>query len=233
MNKENLPTSQSEGILLKGSSVLKSIASCRQAVHLIDVGGGDGLRALNIAENLIRQGTPVRYTCIDGSPSMLEMNRNNFFSTGISWSERCIRFEEFRDTDLDRRPSEVQLVLFLGNNYGNFSVEDVAEILSHPDLTSNDLVIIGTDTYRSSIDGDFVMNEFEKYSDDRMRMAVLSKLGLRRDELLDLYQYDRTRCQIEVYSLIKSTPANVAAGLNIEKGDILGQRRAATTDRNP
>lgn len=210
----------SEGLLLENSFILNNIKSRDQRVHLVDVGGGDGLRALNIVGNLLIQGTSVRYTCIDGSPNMIEMNRNNFLQTGITWAGKCIRFENFRGTKLDRSPNELQVVLFLGNNYGNFSVDDVADLLSHPNLNSDDLVIIGTDTPRSSIDGDFIINEFEKYSDDRMRMAVLKKLGLRRDELLDLYQYNSSKYQIEVYSLVKSSPSDIAFELNVEKGDI-------------
>ena len=82
-------------------------------------------------------------------------------------------------------------------------------------------MIIGTDIPADSDDGAFVLEEFLKYSDDRMRMNVLRELGLERQDIVDFIQYNDDRHQIEVYSVVKHDVRSKSLGFDFSQSDII------------
>lgn len=192
-----------EAKLLESNDFADRLQNGDHLIHIVDIGGGDGVRAKNIATYLLNSGRGVSYTCYDGSEVMLEKNQKTFEDVNILWHGLSGSFEDFNTNSDILNSNEQNIFLFLGNNYGNYTPLDIFEMFSHRYRGRNDLLIIGTDTPNDDCDGAFMLSEFMKYSDDRMRMGVFHQLGLQRTDLLDLFQYNKDRHQIEVYSIVK------------------------------
>ena len=75
-----------EAKLLENSEFANQIGQYGKPVHLIDIGGGDGLRAKCIAQYLQQSGLRVSYTCYDGSDVMMQKNRETFQPLGMNWN---------------------------------------------------------------------------------------------------------------------------------------------------
>lgn len=202
------------------SDNLNSIVDTQRfsSVHLIDIGGGDGVRGLRIAQSLRAQDLAVRYTNYDGSTIMLDKSKTLFEKNEISWNGVRGRFEDFKLNPIEETENELKLFLFLGNNYGNYASEDVISMFKHEQMRSEDALVIGIDTPCQETLDEFYLREIEKYHDDKMRMGLFSQLGFKRENLIDIIQVNREREQVEVYSLVSKKSS--LSELKIEGNDL-------------
>ena len=191
-----------------------------QVLHFVDVGAGDGGRGRAITDAAKERGFSVRYTCYDGSSLMIGRNESTFSDCHVRWSAVKGRFEDFRNASILLKEDEINILLFLGNNYGNYDPEDIAEMLLHKQMRPRDLLLIGTDIPNDDHDGMFVLREFLKYSNDRMRMGVFRQLGLDREALRDFVQYNPDRHQVEVYCVVAQVPVHLSPTLDVRIGDV-------------
>jgi hypothetical protein len=190
-------------------------------ISIIDVGGGDGIRGLAVADAFALLGKTVNYTCYDGSAVMLDRSAKLFKSHSYKWRGIQGRFEDFKNTDLNEADDRhAKIIMFLGNNYGNYSPDDIAEILTHKDFYAHDAIIIGTDVPQDENDGVFYIKEMTKYSDDAMRMGVFSQLGFERKNLCDFMQFDAKNHQVEVFSVVLHDVAVPDSDLSFSAGNV-------------
>ncbi len=207
-----------ESLLLRDFISSKNKHLRNKHLHIIDVGGGDGVRGYHIAKMLQSFSIKIQYYCIDGSKTMIDKSCALFKSHNIPWIGYRSRFEDFANIKIKRAKDDIFLILFL-DNYLNYTPQDVKNILSHSTLTVNDIIIVGTKTPDTTVDSAFLIQEFIKYSDDKMRMGVFKELGFKRNDLLDFMVFNEKNSQIEIYTAIKST-SNMVTGLLLECGDI-------------
>lgn len=211
-----------EAKLLQESAFYDRISSDVRQVNLIDIGGGDGIRAKEVAKTLLDRGFSVNYICYDGSDVMIAKNKVTFIDVSTSWQGILGRFEDFTAAhDVLDRASDLNIFLFLGNNYGNYAPSDIHEMFTHTRAKRcRDILVIGTDAPHDASDGSFVLNEFLKYSDDQMRMGVFSEIGFNRRQISDLIQYNPNRHQVEIYVTVTSPLRDGLGGLSFERGDV-------------
>ncbi|MDK9784589.1 L-histidine N(alpha)-methyltransferase [Vibrio sp. B172a] len=125
---------------------------------------------------------------------------------------------DFKLNPIEETENELKLFLFLGNNYGNCASEDVVSMFKHEQMRSEDALVIGIDTPCQETLDEFYLREIEKYHDDKMRMGLFSKLGFKRENLIDIIQVNREREQVEVYSLVSKKSS--LSELKIEDNDL-------------
>ncbi len=192
-------------------------------VTIIDLGGGSGRKGGQIAMTLLGRGHKVTYVCIDGSERMLEANREHLARLEVPCRSEQLCFEDFPGVDLTaykRQSAVTNIVLFLGNTYGNYAPEDACTILDNPTLKPTDLLVVGTGTLPQGGGGAILQQELITYSNPAMRFALLEAIGFSRRQLSSHVAYNPQRRQIEMYVFIQEVSNPTLRQLGIVSGDI-------------
>ncbi|MBN3519066.1 L-histidine N(alpha)-methyltransferase [Algoriphagus lutimaris] len=128
--------------------ILRPILNLGQYFNLVELGAGDGLKTKIFLQYLIKEKADFEYFPIDFSATVLEelklTLKTEFPGLTVSTIKDTYRGSLIkRDWD-NGRPN---LILFLGSNLGNFSLEEAYDILNHLRIGANhqDFVLLGLD----------------------------------------------------------------------------------------
>jgi L-histidine Nalpha-methyltransferase len=113
-------------------TIIKSFSSEKEAIELIELGAGDGIKTKLLIKELFRRNIKFRYIPIDISEEVLFGLASNFKN-------------EFEALEIDARPGDYfdmmeelgkisdtpKVILFLGSNIGNYSHEESVRFFKH------------------------------------------------------------------------------------------------------
>jgi len=119
--------------------------------EIIELGAGDGTKTVKLLKALTLQDFSIIYRPLDISPDVLEQNRQNIKNEVPSLqidSECGNYFEEYPKL---KPLADHKLVLFLGSNIGNFTLEKAQEFIQFisKGFSSNDKLLISFDMVKS------------------------------------------------------------------------------------
>lgn len=116
--------------------------------NIVEFGAGDGSKTMHLLEAGIQAAASFRYTPIDISPDILTELARNIEVRFPSLAVNTLAMDYFQalhtlETETDYR----KVVLFLGSNIGNFTLEDAQDFLQHirDELQVGDALLLGVD----------------------------------------------------------------------------------------
>lgn len=128
--------------------ILKPILNLGQSFNLIELGAGDGLKTKILLRHLLNKKADFEYFPIDFSGSVLDELKGSvsseFPKLKVTYIEDTYRGSLLKRSWANGKPS---LILFLGSNLGNFSLDEAFDILDHLRIGAShgDFVLIGID----------------------------------------------------------------------------------------
>ena len=193
-----------------------------KAVNIIDLGCGDGKKAVLFIQNLTKKGIKVRYCPIDISNYMvekaLEQVRKLNMSEVIECQWNISDFENLENITSLLRKEKVgcNIFLLLGNTLGNFEINELMyEIRSS--MREGDVLVIGNglDTRKP----DAILKAYNNDLLDNLLIRTLTQIGLKRDELEYSARFRNSR--VEMYYTMKKDKKIefLDKHVNLNKGD--------------
>jgi len=115
--------------------------------NLVELGAGDGTKTKILLEHFIEKGSNFYYSPIDISGNVLEHLKTDLSVLWPDLEVNSVAAEYFRGLAQLSESSDRKVVLFLGGNIGNMSLEEAENFLisMHQNLNKGDLVLIGFD----------------------------------------------------------------------------------------
>jgi dimethylhistidine N-methyltransferase len=130
------------------TDILKPILNLGQSFNLVELGAGDGLKTKILLHHLRKLNADFEYFPIDFSSSVLDELKESIALEIPELKVTCIE-GTYRGSLVKRfwENGKPSLILFLGSNLGNFSLEEAFDILDHLRIgaTHGDFVLIGID----------------------------------------------------------------------------------------
>lgn len=128
--------------------ILEPILSLGQSFNLVELGAGDGTKTKILIQYLIQEKADFEYFPIDYSKTVLDQLKGSLATEFPELSVTCI--EDTYQSSLIKRSwknGKPSLILFLGSNIGNFSLEEAYDISDHlkKGTVAGDQVLIGVD----------------------------------------------------------------------------------------
>lgn len=118
-----------------------------QALDVIELGAGDGVKTVTLLKELKRAGKEINYVPLDISPDVLETNKENLLRELPQLSIEPIAGDYFKTMANLKSRTRPKLVLFLGSNIGNFKGQSGVDFLklvkSH--MAEGDHLLLGAD----------------------------------------------------------------------------------------
>lgn len=128
--------------------ILTPVLNLGQSFNLVELGAGDGLKTKILLRHLRSQNADFEYFPIDFSGSVLEELKESIAleipELKVTSIEDTYRGSMLKRSWANNKPS---LIIFLGSNLGNFSLEEAYDILDHLRIGAShgDFVLIGID----------------------------------------------------------------------------------------
>lgn len=132
--------------------ILQKFLGADQRFKLIELGAGDGTKTKVLLDHFLKAGADFTYAPIDISQNVLDQ-----LGADLEESMPELHFEPIQGdyfhalADLNKDHDMKEVVLFLGSNIGNFSIEGAHQFLSQlgDNLSSGDLLLIGFDLMKN------------------------------------------------------------------------------------
>jgi dimethylhistidine N-methyltransferase len=132
-------TNQSEDIL---ANVMHS------QLHFLEMGAGDGSKIIVLLKEAARKFRRVKYSPIDISPEILEVNQKKMNATLPQVEVEAVRGDYFEAlSKLDNTLNMPKFLLFMGSNIGNIRKEDAPGFIKRLSdyLNKGDFLLLGVD----------------------------------------------------------------------------------------
>ncbi len=116
-------------------------------INVIELGAGDGFKTKLLLEAMVKQGIPLDFIPIDISKQAISDLEENMHQAIPELSIKSIIGDYFQVLPSILTRNNLNLILFLGSNIGNFEVEAAYEMLAHlgRDMQTKDYCLIGFD----------------------------------------------------------------------------------------
>lgn len=132
--------------------ILKQFLGKDNAFKLIELGAGDGTKTKVLLDYFVKAGADFAYAPIDISQNVLDQ-----LSADLGQSMPALQLEPIQGdyfdalADLNKDHNAKEVVLFLGSNIGNFSIEGAQGFLNRlgENLSSGDMLLIGFDLMKN------------------------------------------------------------------------------------
>lgn len=146
MDEYYLTNAEYEIFSLQKESILKAVLATGKPFQIIEFGAGDGLKTKLLIEYLMEINADFEYLPIDISEHVLEKLQADLQT---KWPKLKCKPQATTYFDaLERLSSEkIKLVLFLGSNIGNFSINEAQSFISNvnDNLNPGDFFLLGAD----------------------------------------------------------------------------------------
>ena len=190
-------------------------------VTIMDIGCGDGKKAIVPIEYLKKKGKKITYCPIDISGFMVEKAKENISKLDIDqlidFKWNISDFENLENvTPLLRRKDNGILMLFLGSTLGNFEMHEVLYEIRES-MSFEDSLLIGVSIGDSS-EEDYAKAYKTEYADYFLG-KVLKQIGFKDDEMEfdSRYKHRRVEC---FYKITKDKEITFQdRKINFHKGD--------------
>lgn len=201
-------------------SIIKDL-NVTKGVNVIDVGCGNGRKALPVISTLIKH-TPVRYCPVDVSGYMIS---EAIRTVGKAKNADIVQFKwnvaDFEHLDtiapllLDDEFSH-NLFLVFGNTIGNFEFHEVMYEIAEA-LRSNDYLLLGVPLRSPS--KPISVERYQTRIQDDFLSLVLTQVGFRREDLQFKVEFNNSRFEGYYTILCDTTLAFGEQKLSFKKGD--------------
>ncbi len=125
-----LPAYEMEIIKNKSKLLAEHISKGINKLHIIELGAGDGSKTKYFIKGLRSYFTTLNYTALDISPNILVENKIQIEHFVSNVEIESIAGNYFNTFPLLKSDDTPKLVLFLGANIGNFSLENAIDFFS-------------------------------------------------------------------------------------------------------
>ncbi len=201
--------------------IMKKISS-KENVTLVDVGCGDGKKAI-VPINILKENHKINYCPIDISAYMVNMAIENISKLDgvaevVNFQWNVSDFENLENvTELLRKGNQELLILFLGSTLGNFETHDLLYALQNS-MEFGDSLLIGV-SLENSKNGEELAKGYINPEADNFMGHVLVELGFSRNEIQfgARYKHRRVECFYEIKN--SKTIQFQDKELNFNKGD--------------
>lgn len=132
----------------KTAELAKLITSENESFDLIELGAGDAMKSTFLLKYLVEKGTDFTYMPIDISGNILSILNEKLSNELPSLKIKTLKGEYFHMLQKAASlSSRRKVILFLGSNIGNMSLEEAESFCRHlnQNLTSEDVILIGFD----------------------------------------------------------------------------------------
>jgi len=186
-------------LLKKHMPEISEKLSKEDKIIMMDIGCGDGKKAIVPIEFLREKGKKVVYCPIDISGHMVEMAKRNISKLDIDelveFKWNISDFENLENvTPLLRRNKDGIFMLFLGSTLGNFEIHEVLYEIRES-MGPRDCLLIGVSLASQKEKEDYAKAYKTEYA-DLFLGKVLEQLGFNRDEMEygSRYKNHRVEC---------------------------------------
>lgn len=135
------------------TAILKGFLGNESSFRLVELGAGDGTKTKVLINHFLKSEVDFTYMPIDISQNVLDLLKNDLAETLPTLTVVPVQGDYFNalgELNLDNDNTR-EVVLFLGSNIGNFSLEGGQEFLTKlgNNLSSGDLLLIGFDLMKN------------------------------------------------------------------------------------
>ncbi len=203
----------------------------RKPTNLIDLGCGDGAKAVLCIEDFMRE-TPVRYCPIDISAYMVQEATHAIESRGLAPVERIFwNISDFENLDnvaplFRNKDFSTHCFLFLGNTLGNFDSKDILHGIRRG-MEPGDVLVIGNGISFGQSEQEWIQTYTSTEIDD-FCFKVLSQVGLSRDNVKFEVKFENGRVEMRYVILKATTVHNLGKSIVFVEGDVV---RVAISDK--
>ena len=193
-------------LIKKHLSELMVVAG-KEPLNIIDLGCGNGKKAIIFIENLKKEGVKLRYCPIDISGHMVDIALENIKKVDVDevvkaqWN--ISDFENLANISplLRKKEYKKHFFLLLGNTFGNFETHELLYQIANA-MKEDDLLLIGNGLNNHKVEEDIVKACRENKGFDKFLGYIPLKLGLDKEDV----EYDARfrNSRIEFYYNIKN-----------------------------
>ena len=193
-------------LIKKHLSELMVVAG-KEPLNIIDLGCGNGKKAIIFIENLKKEGVKLRYCPIDISGHMVDIALENIKKVDVDevvkaqWN--ISDFENLANISplLRKKEYKKHFFLLLGNTFGNFETHELLYQIANA-MKEDDLLLIGNGLNNHKVEEDIVKACRENKGFDKFLGYIPLKLGLGKEDV----EYDARfrNSRIEFYYNIKN-----------------------------
>lgn len=191
-----LTNSEFEIFKKQAFSIIKNFAPKGNAIELIELGAGDGIKTKLLIKELFRQNIKFRYIPIDISEEILfglAANLKNEFKA-LNIEARPGDYFDMME-ELEKISDTPKVILFLGSNIGNFSHEESVSFFKHLSqiIHKQDRLFIGFDLKK---DPQLILNAYND-SDGHtaeFNLNLLRRLNKELGANFDLSKFRHAPC---------------------------------------
>ena len=138
--------------------ILEAIGS--EAFELIELGAGDGFKTKILLGHFLEQKVPFVFRPVDISKNVLDVLQKDLEEQWPDLSVRPLHGDYFKMMEkLHSEHGHRKVVLFLGANIGNYTIDEAKDFLTHlrSELDPGDLLLIGFDLKK---DPEIILNAY-------------------------------------------------------------------------
>ena len=132
--------------------ILENFLGQDQQFRLVELGAGDGTKTKVLLDHFLKTGVDFSYAPIDISQNVLDQLGNDLKKSMPALQFEPIQGDYFHAlADLNKVHDMKEVVLFLGSNIGNFSIEGGVKFLTQlgSNLSTGDMLLIGFDLMKN------------------------------------------------------------------------------------
>jgi len=206
---KNYPPAASELEIIENHSDAFADLPFGNGLQLIELGAGDGKKAIILLKSLLRKGRSAHYVPIDITEgairTLISDVAEKFQGTGLTAKGLIGDFFQGLDA-VAEKSGRRNLVLFLGATLGNMDYNSMKEFLSRlqRNVNAGDYVVIGFDLmkhpkllYDAYNDSQGYFEEFNLYMLDRINNALGA--NFKKENFVQQAQYNKDTRSMESY----------------------------------
>lgn len=141
-----LTRSEYEILSLQASDIYESL-KFNEAFNIVELGAGDGQKTIEFLRYLKKAQVDFTYIPIDISQEANDMLLQNISKSLGEINVRAMTGDYFDMLDRLKQDSKPSLILFLGSNVGNYSIDDAIDLLKNINntMSAGDSFLLGVD----------------------------------------------------------------------------------------
>lgn len=142
-----LPKSELTIINNHKNSIAQHLKNFGDSIEILELGAGDGSKTVKLLDGFVNQNYSIKYLPFDISPNVLEINKQTISKAFPKIEIAPIAGNYFNTFQETKKEKPHRLVLFLGSNLGNYTMNEALEFVSYlkNGIQKNDHIIIAFD----------------------------------------------------------------------------------------
>jgi uncharacterized SAM-dependent methyltransferase len=196
----------------------------KEAINIIDLGCGNGKKAIKFIETLKDKNIKIRYCPIDISGHMVQTALDNISKLNV---EEIVNFQwnisDFENLEnisplLRNKEYKKHLFLLLGNTFGNFETHELLYQVRNG-MKDDDFLLIGNGLNNQKVEEDIVKACRENPGFDKFFIYLPLRLGLKKEDVEFDVRFKNSRIEF-FYTLKKDKNIKFQnKKVNFNKGD--------------